>query len=226
MDLFCAKTVKTNKQQNMPSFVSESCGFDDHIIISTRSSGTVNFALTVRNQWSRNSWKMNQVFLNLWLGPHCLTTVGKTFIFAAFQTMCRTLQTVLRVLTVCLLQQACILITAAMLVFSCFFVAQSQPGGVSLPGKWPSGLMKQEDKAAFRLHTYSLRGSFRLLISHQGIWAHLIPPGIYFSRQEASGKAACADAQSTFDQTWTFLSAHLAGLRYRSFQMMSRVMLI
>lgn len=67
--------------------------------------------------------------------------------------------------------------------------------------------MKQEDKAAFmayacsRQHTYSLRGSFRLLISHQGILAHLIPPGIYFSRQEAGGKAACVDGQSTFDQT-------------------------
>lgn len=65
----------------------------------------------------------------------------------------------------------------------------------------------EKDKAAFmgyacsRLHTYSLRGSFRLLISHQGISAHLIPPGIYFSRHEVNGKAACVDGQSTFDQT-------------------------
>lgn len=59
----------------------------------------------------------------------------------------------------------------------------------------PARLMAQwvnerEDKAAFMayacslLHTYSLRGSFHHLISHWGISVHLIPPGIYFSRQE------------------------------------------
>lgn len=73
-----------------------------------------------------------------------------------------------------------------------------------LMGPWVNET--EEDKAAFMaytcsgLHTYSLRESFRLLISHQGISAHLIPPGIHHSRL-TSGKVACVDGQSTFDQT-------------------------
>lgn len=73
--------------------------------------------------------------------------------------------------------------------------------------KWPCEWMKQEDKAAFMAYAcsrplaLSLRGSFRLLISHQGISAHLIPLGIYLSRREASIEAACVDGPSTFDQS-------------------------
>lgn len=64
-----------------------------------------------------------------------------------------------------------------------------------------------EDKAAFMtyvcsgLHTCSLRGSIYLLITHHGISAHIILPGIYLISQEAGGEEAFVDVQSTFDQT-------------------------
>lgn len=76
-------------------------------------------------------------------------------------------------------------------------VTPSLLGGVSLPARVNEG---GQSFIHSRLHTCFLNGSFRLLISHQGISAHIIPLGISFSRQEANGKAACVYGQSTFEK--------------------------
>lgn len=145
----------------------------------------------------------------------CLTPTNKTWLYFAFASkiLCVYMQVLLRNKPVTLSLQLCRTFPASFRSRVLISTWKCEPA--RLMALWVN--KTEEDKAAFmayacsRLHTYSLKGSFHLLISHQGISARLIPLGIYFSRQEASGKPACVDGQSTFDQTQSsgFLSADL-----------------
>lgn len=100
---------------------------------------------------------------------------------------------------------------------SCISISTWRCEPAALMARWVHDM--GEDKAAFmtysgrRLHT--LRGSIYLLISNQGIWALLIPCGIYLSRQELSGEEACAVKVLLTKLKHSYLRISLAEIAYR-----------